>query len=65
MASLTNHQKMMVNAIRTGQKDARIDSDSNAATYGARSNSSWALWYKWGRDLLPIPAELARLGVTP
>jgi len=55
---------MMINAIRTGQKDARIDSASDASTYGARPNSSWELWYKWGRDGLPMPAELTSKGVT-
>tara|TARA_R110000824_G_scaffold401032_2_gene610421 strand:- start:6771 stop:6971 length:201 start_codon:yes stop_codon:yes gene_type:complete len=63
MDRLTNHQSMMLNAIRTGRKDARIDSASDASTYGARPNSSWASWYKWGRDMLPMPAALTRKGV--
>jgi len=64
MATLTNHQKMMLNAIRTGRKDARTDSEATPKTYGSRDNSSWASWYKWGRDQLPFPAELTREGLT-
>jgi hypothetical protein len=63
MSNLTNYESMMLNAIRTGRKDARIDSASDAGTYGARPNSSWASWYKWGRDQLPTPAALTRKGV--
>lgn len=57
---LPNHARMILGAIRTGRKDARTGSDADASTYGARANSSWALWYKWGRDGLPMPAEMTR-----
>jgi hypothetical protein len=60
---LSNHQKMMLAAMRTGLKDARIGHECNSKAYGARSNSAWAKWYEYGFQGLGLPIELQGMGL--
>ena len=62
-ARLSNHHKAMLNAFRTGRKDAGVGHASDPARYGARPKSAWAGWYRLGYGGLPLPSELADLGV--
>lgn len=53
----------MLNAMRTGQKDARVHGEQMLDAYNVRPGSAWATWYDWGFHGMPTPPALARRGI--
>jgi hypothetical protein len=62
--TLPNHDKMILGAMRTGAKDARLGVPSDPAPYGARKGSAWAKHYELGHLGHPLPASIATKGIT-
>ena len=60
---LNNHQRMILAAMRTGIKDARVGNDNDAQVYGARSDSAWGKWYDYGYQGLGLPSQLGGMGL--
>lgn len=60
---LSNHQRMILGAIRTGVKDRRVGYPCNCKTYNAKPNSAWAKWYEYGYQGLGLPVELQNKGL--
>ena len=60
---LTNHQRMILGAIRTGRNDLRIGAKCSIDKHNARKGSAWAKWYEHGFAGFGIPNGLKGCGV--